>query len=74
MKLRIRQCDFVTETGTKYAIFPTLISTYGVRTKTYSGNIQAEVTLDDLFMLRKFCSKLTSNDDPKHTEQPDGRC
>lgn len=49
MKLRIRQSDFVTETGTKYAIFPTLISTYGIRQNIYSGNIQAEVTLDDLF-------------------------
>ena len=50
MKLRIRQSDFVAETGTKYAIFPTMISTYGVRPNAYSGNIQAEVTLDDLFL------------------------
>lgn len=50
MKLRIRQSDFVTETGTKYAIFPTMISTYGVRPNVYSGSIQAEVTLDDLFL------------------------
>lgn len=51
MKLRIRQSDFVAETGTKYAIFPTMISTYGVRPNAYSGSIQAEVTLDDLFLL-----------------------
>ena len=49
MKLRIRQSDFVTETGTKYAIFPTMITTYGLRPNAYSGNIQAEITLDDLF-------------------------
>lgn len=50
LKLRIRQGDFVAETGTKHAIFPTLISTYGIRSNPYSGNIQAEVTLDDLFL------------------------
>jgi AAA+ ATPase superfamily predicted ATPase len=31
MKLRIRQSDFAEETGTKYAIFPTMITTYGIR-------------------------------------------
>lgn len=50
MKLRIRQSDFVSETGTKYAIFPTMITTYGIRPNVYSGYIQAEVTLDDLFL------------------------
>lgn len=50
MKLRIRQSDFVEETGTKYAIFPTMITTYGIRKNAYSGYIQAEVTLDDLFL------------------------
>jgi len=50
MRLRIRQSDFVEETGTKYAIFPTMITTYGIRKNAYSGYIQAEVTLDDLFL------------------------
>lgn len=50
MKLRMRQSDFVTETGTKYTIFPTMISTYGIYPNAYSGNIQAEITLDDLFL------------------------
>lgn len=50
MKLRIRQGDFVAETGTKYAIFPTTITTYGIRPNAHSGYIQAEVTLDDLFL------------------------
>ena len=44
MKLRIRQSDFAEETGTKYAIFPTMITTYGIRKNAYSGYIQAEVT------------------------------
>ena len=38
------------ETGSKYAIFPTMITTYGIRKNAYSGYIQAEVTLDDLFL------------------------
>ena len=50
MKLRIRQSDFAEETGTQYAIFPTMITTYGIRKNAYSGYIQAEVTLDDLFL------------------------
>ena len=50
MKLRIRQSDFAEETGTKYAIFPTMITNYGIRKNAYSGYIQAEVTLDDLFL------------------------
>lgn len=49
MKLRIRMSDFVSETGTKYAIFPTLITTYGVRQNAYVGLVQSEVVLDDLF-------------------------
>ncbi len=41
--------DLVLRTGTKYAIFPTLITTYGLVDNTYSGNIVSVVTLDDLF-------------------------
>ncbi len=41
--------DLLLRTGTKYAIFPTLITTYGLVDNTYSGNIVAVVTLDDLF-------------------------
>lgn len=36
-------------TGTKYAIYPTLVTTYGLVTNSYSGNIQSVITLDDLF-------------------------
>jgi hypothetical protein len=49
IKIRTRQSDFVTETGTKYAIFPTIITTFGLRENKYSGLIQSEITLDDLF-------------------------
>lgn len=49
MKLRIRMGDFVEETGSKYAIFPTLITTFGVKPNTYSGIVQSEVVLSDLF-------------------------
>ena len=49
MKLRIRMGDFVEETGSKYAIFPTLITTFGVKPNKYSGIVQSEVVLNDLF-------------------------
>lgn len=41
--------DFVTATHTRYAIHPTLITTYGLINNSYAGNIQAVVTMDDLF-------------------------
>ncbi len=40
---------FKTVTESKYAIFPTLITTYGLVDNQYSGNIQSVITLDDLF-------------------------
>ena len=43
--------DLVTSTGTKYAIFPTLITTYGLMENSYSGSIQSVITMDDLFAL-----------------------
>ena len=36
-------------TKTKYAIYPTLITTYGMVQNSYSGNIQSVITLKDLF-------------------------
>ena len=36
-------------TNTKYAIYPTLITTYGLVSNSYSDNIQSVITLDDLF-------------------------
>ena len=35
--------------GTKYAIYPTLITTYGVVENSYSQELQSVVTMDDLF-------------------------
>lgn len=49
IKLRNRQSDFAVETKTRYAIIPTLISTYGLKQNIYSGGIQYQLTLDDLF-------------------------
>lgn len=41
--------DFITLTGTKFAIYPTLVTTYGLVKNTYSASIQSVVTMDDLF-------------------------
>ena len=41
--------DFQQVTNSKYAIYPTLVTTYGLVDNSYSGNIQAVITLDDLF-------------------------
>ena len=41
--------DLVKSTNTKYAIYPTLITTYGVTENQYSSIIQSEITLNDLF-------------------------
>ena len=49
LKLRNRQNAFVSETQTRYAVVPILVSTYGLRTNIYSGGIYQQVTMDDLF-------------------------
>ena len=49
LKLRNRQNAFVSETQTRYAVVPILVSTYGLRTNLYSGGIYQQVTMDDLF-------------------------
>lgn len=41
--------DFVSVTGTKAAIYPTLVTTYGIVPNAYSSNIQSVVTMNDLF-------------------------
>lgn len=41
--------DLVSVSGTKYAIHPTLITTFGLVDNAYSNCIQSVVTLDDLF-------------------------
>ena len=47
--MRNKISDLVNATKTKYAVFPTLITTYGLVDNSYSGNIQAVITMDDLF-------------------------
>ena len=41
--------DLRVVSGTKYAIYPTLITTYGVVENSYSQELQSVVTMDDLF-------------------------
>lgn len=41
--------DLVLLTGTKFAIYPTLITTYGLVPNSYSERVQSVVTLADLF-------------------------
>jgi len=48
--IRAKIQDFQKATKTKYAIYPTLVTTYGMVNNSYSGNIQAVITLDDLFI------------------------
>ncbi|MDD6099505.1 MAG: hypothetical protein PUD08_02275 [bacterium] len=40
---------FLQETGTRSAIIPTLITTFGVAKGLYSDQIVVQLTLDDLF-------------------------
>ncbi len=48
--IRRKIADFTNVTKTKYAIYPTLITTYGIVKNSYSGNIQSVITLKDLFI------------------------
>ncbi|MCR5178858.1 MAG: AAA family ATPase [Lachnospiraceae bacterium] len=41
--------DLITATGTRAAIHPTLITSYGLVENSYAGNIQNVITMDDLF-------------------------
>ena len=41
--------DFTLVTGTKYAIFPTMVTTYGLVQNSYSDSIQSVVTMENLF-------------------------
>ena len=47
--LKRKISDFLKKTETKYAIHSTLITTYGVEENSYSGDIQAIITAEDLF-------------------------
>jgi AAA+ ATPase superfamily predicted ATPase len=50
MKLRMRAETFREETGTKKALHTTMVTTHGISRNAYYGEVQAEVTLDDLFV------------------------
>lgn len=47
--LRNKRTAFVAETGTKKALLQTMITTYGLKANLYSGNVQSEVSAEDLF-------------------------
>ena len=47
--LERKKAVFIMETGTKYAIHITMITTFGLAKKGYCGMAQSEVRLDDLF-------------------------
>lgn len=42
--------DFRRKTGTSYALHPTLITTYPIEKTPYSDELQAVITMDDLFL------------------------
>ena len=47
--LRNKRAVFKRETKTRKAVHLTMITTYGIKRNEYWGNIQSEVTMDDLF-------------------------
>ena len=47
--IRNKISDLRVVSGTKYAIYPTLITTYGLVENSYSQELQSVVTMDDLF-------------------------
>ena len=49
LTLRNKVAAFKAATKTRKSIVPTMITTFGIKRNMYSGNIQQEVTLDDLF-------------------------
>ena len=48
--IRKRISDLINVTKNRCAVFPTLITTYGLSDNAYASNIQSVVTLDDLFV------------------------
>lgn len=47
--IRNKISDLVAATGTRWAIYPTLLTTYGVVNNAYAGSVQSVITLEDLF-------------------------
>ncbi|MDR3094657.1 MAG: ATP-binding protein [Bacteroidales bacterium] len=50
-ELQAKLAKFRSETATKKALHLTMLTTFGVSKNQYYGNIQSEITLDDLFAL-----------------------
>ena len=48
--MRNKKCELKDETRTRKAIHVTFITPYGVKPNAYSKNVQAFVTLNDLFV------------------------
>ncbi len=48
-QMRRKINDFKIASKTKYAIHPTLVTTYGARENSYAENLQAVITAEDLF-------------------------
>lgn len=48
--IRRKLNDLRTATGTRYALYPTMITPYGLIQNAYAGNIQSVITLEDLFL------------------------
>ncbi|MCL2728075.1 MAG: ATP-binding protein, partial [Bacteroidales bacterium] len=49
--LRNKKSTFIRETKSRKSIHITMITTYGLKRNEYWGNVQSEVTMDDLFTL-----------------------
>ena len=48
--IRHKISDLIISTGTRYAIYPTLVTTYGITDNAWSSNMQSVITVDDLFV------------------------
>ena len=48
-KIRQKASDFLSVTGTRYALHTTLVTPYGLSDSSYTGRIQNVITADDLF-------------------------
>ncbi len=47
--LRRKVSDLITATGTRYAVHPVLVTPYGAAQNSYTGNLQAVITAEELF-------------------------
>ncbi len=48
-QMRGKMADLKTVTGTRYAIYPTFVTPYGITENSYAGNVQSVITAEDLF-------------------------